>query len=415
MVISPAEDGSTGLQTPRSARDNAHPFPHGQSYLRVGVLADYLEEGWPSMDLAAEMLVEHLTRDHAQSVEATLIRPAFRRRFSQRAGTAGAKWPFSADRLINRFWEYPRALRQQVERFDLFHLVDHSYAQLVQHLPPNRTVVTCHDLDAFRCLLSDEPGRSWAFRAMAGRILEGLQRAAVVICVSSSTRDEILENGLLPPKRLVVIPNGIHPACTPQPDPEADAEAARLLGPLDGQKFEILHVGSTIQRKRIDVLLRVVAEVRRSFPTVRLVRVGGDFSRAQQLLVTDLGLTDAVHVLPALSRPVLAAVYRRAALLLQPSEREGFGLPIVEALACGTPVLASDIPVFREIAEGVVEFAPVADRAAWRDASLGLLSERERDARAWAERRERGIVRAGRFSWAENARRTVELYQEMIA
>src|SRR5262249_58441189 len=97
----------------------------------------------------------------------------------------------NADRLLNRFWDYPRLLGRLARRggFDLFHLVDHSYAQLVLALPPGRVVVTCHDLDAFRCLL--EPGReprpAW-FRAMARRTLGGLRRAAFIACDSEATR-----------------------------------------------------------------------------------------------------------------------------------------------------------------------------------------------------------------------------------
>ena len=74
------------------------------------------------------------------------------------------------------------------------------------------------------------------------------------------------------------------------------------------------------------------------------MRVGGPFTAAQQAQVRELGLGDAIVVLPLLDRSTLAAVYRRCALVLMPSEREGFGLPVLEALACGTPVVASDSP-----------------------------------------------------------------------
>ena len=65
-------------------------------------------------------------------------------------------WFRNADRLLNRFVNYPRYLRQHASEFDVFHIVDHSYAQLVHELPAARTVVTCHDLDTFRCLLDPE-------------------------------------------------------------------------------------------------------------------------------------------------------------------------------------------------------------------------------------------------------------------
>ena len=81
----------------------------------------------------------------------------------------------NADRLVNRLWTYPRHLRRWRSHFDVFHIVDHSYAQLVHALPPGRTGVFCHDLDAFRCLL--EPGQErrplW-FRVLARHVLAGL-------------------------------------------------------------------------------------------------------------------------------------------------------------------------------------------------------------------------------------------------
>lgn len=385
------------------------------SRYRVAVLADLLEEGWPSMDLVAEMLVAGLA-EHPAEVEATLVRPRMRRRFTLLPGVGASGPARNADRLLNRAWHYGRAVGDRGGRYDLFHLVDHSYGAVAHFLPAERTVVTCHDLDAFRCLLDPEAEpRSLAFRAMTRRILGGMQRATRVICVSATVRDEVVARGLLPVDRVVVIPNGVHPSCGAGPSPGADQEAERLLGPRSGQNVELLHVGSTIPRKRIDVLLRTFAAVKRTFPSARLIRVGGEFSFEQRRLARDLGVEAAIRVLPHLDREVLAAVYRRADLVLQPSEREGFGLPVVEALACGTPVLASDLPVFREIAEGVAAFAPMGDVEAWSAAASRLLGEARSDPQRWADRRHEGVVHARRYSWSANAARTLEVYQEILA
>ena len=82
-------------------------------------------------------------------------------------------------------------------------------------------------------------------------------------------------------------------------------------------------------------------------------------------------------------RATLAAVYRRAALALQPSEAEGFGLPVAEAMACGTPVLASDLPVLREVGGEAAVYRPVADVPAWSEAALNLLAERQAQHATW--------------------------------
>jgi glycosyltransferase involved in cell wall biosynthesis len=319
----------------------------------------------------------------------------------------------NTDRLVNRFFDYPQRLRKQRD-FDLFHIIDHSYAHLVHVLPAERVVVTCHDLDAFRCVLEPaQERRSRAFRSMAQRILDGLCKAARVACDSVATQDALLAHGLIPANRLEVVPLGVDPACSPQPDAEADAEATRLLGQPDPKAVDILHVGSTIPRKRIDVLLRVFAGIRKHGRAARLIRVGGPFTSEQQDLLRQLGLVDCVIVLPFVSRNVLAAVYRRATLVLQPSEREGFGFPVAEALACGSSVLASNLPVLRETGGAAAVYCPVGDVAAWVQCACGLLSERAEQPDRWQRRVSANLEQAAQFSWTAYTQQMCGIYHQL--
>jgi glycosyltransferase involved in cell wall biosynthesis len=356
--------------------------------LRVAVIADYLEEGWPSMDLVANQLISQLTAAHSGSVEATLIRPAMPRRVSR-----------GFDRIAARFFDYPRALAARPGAFDVYHVVDHSYAHLLHGLPAGRSLVTCHDLDTFRSVLQPEDERrSLPFRWMTQRILSGLRLASHIACDSDATRGALVSLAGFPQDRLSVIPNGADTGGAPDADAMADVEAARMLGPRRG--VELLHVGSTIPRKRIDVLLDVFAGLRQARPDLRLTRVGGPFTAEQRVRARVLGVLDAIHVLPFIDRATLGAVYRRSALALLTSDREGFGLPLVEALACGTPMVASDIPVLREIGSDAVAYCPVASPAAWVETVLRLLRERDDAPGAWQARRTAGLVRAAEFSWS---------------
>lgn len=393
------------------------------------------------MDLVAEMLLKHLQIGHADSCEVQRMCPPMRRRFTKRKSEVTSQRSangermaraysqsgrrFNADRFVNRFWDYPRVVRRARNEFDLFHLVDHSYAQLLHQLPPERTVVTCHDTDTFHSLLNpqQEP-RSIFFRKMMERTLSGFRKAAFVTCDSVATRDELLTHALVPAERTVIIPNGVHPTCSPGPNPVADAEAERLLGRRQkaegrGQNAEnggtdILHVGSTIPRKRIDVLLRVFAKVKELFPKARLLRVGGAFTAEQLALVEKLNLRESIVVLPHIDREVLAAVYRRAALVLQPSEREGFGLPVVEAMACGTPVVASDLPVLREVGGDVAVYCAMGNFEVWTETIARLFTERDEQPERWEQRREAGLAQAAKFTWAEYARKMVGVYEEVL-
>ena len=395
----------------------------GGPSLRVALLADFAEERWPSMDLVADLLFDRLQSEHADTVAPVLIRPRFRRRFTRAlVGSEGrSSWRvrFNADRLLNRYFDYPRHLRRMLDEFDVFHITDHSYAHLVRYVPQGRAIVTCHDLDAFRLILEPSttlrPGKLMArpLRMMAERAIGGLRHAAMVACDSETTRDQLLRHRVVETQRAITIPIGVAPIFSSVPDAQADVKAASMLGPLGADTLEILHVGSTIPRKRIDVLLRTFAAIREAHPTARLLRVGGPFTADQAALAGQLRVEDAILELPYLDSEVLAAIYRRAAMVLITSEREGFGLPMIEAMACGAPVIASDLPVLREVGGPAPQFAAVGDVQNWTSAALELIRERREDAPRCRARRAEGLAHAAGLSWSETARHYVQLYRQV--
>jgi glycosyltransferase involved in cell wall biosynthesis len=315
---------------------------------------------------------------------------------------------FNADRLVNRLWDYPRYVRR-LAGFDVFHVMDHSYAQLVHYLPADRTLVTCHDTDTFRCLFEPEaePRPLW-FRQMAGHILRGLQKAALVVCVSESTRRQIVRYGIVRAEKIAVVWNGVHPAFL-----TASVEGDHAGSPGAGAN-ELLHVGSTIPRKRIDVLFRVFAECRRIRPELRLVHAGTPFTPEQNRMARSLRVDDAIVCLEFLDAPRLAEVYRRAALTLIPSEAEGFGLPLAESMACGTPVVASDIPALREVGGDAAIYCRVGDISGWAERILDMHQERTANPESWERRVGLCRSRAKSFSWDRNAREIGALHRTIV-
>lgn len=369
----------------------------------LAILFDFPEEGWPSMDLAASMLLEAADRVGGPDLSVTRVCPPFLRVASRLAVTRHRRAAFNADRLLNRMWLYPRQAARVRNRFDLFHVADHSYAQLVHALPAERTGVYCHDLDTFRSLLEPErePHSAW-FRVVARRVLSGLRRAAIVFYSTSSVRGEIERHQLVDPTRLVHAPLGTAPEFRTAAGSEVPPRGLRSGGYL-------LNVGSCIPRKRIDVLLRVFAEVRAGLPELGLVQVGGTFSPEQCRLLERLGLADGVLQLPSISRSELAVFYRCAAAVLQPSEAEGFGLPMIEALACGAVVVASDIPVLREVGGEAALYCPVGDVASWTERIRLLLS-----GAAPAPPLSIRLDRAARYSWDAHARIVLDAYRSLL-
>ena len=364
--------------------------------LRVAILADLVEERWPSMDLVADTLMRELPRQPAWPVACHLVRPPLVPVLARLKGRR-EEVP-TADRVFNRFWLYRRALSAVRRTSDVFHVVDQSYAHLALALPPGRTVVTCHDIDTFRGFVTPEPIDTGLPRFLVRRLATGLRRAAFVVCPSHATAQELVLAGLVEESRLIVVPNG---AENGSPGPEAEREVAGLLG-SGAATTDLLHVGSTVPRKRIDLLLQTFAGVARELPDARLVRVGGAFTPGQEALAAALGVRDRILVLPFVARDTLLALYRRAAVLLMTSDREGFGLPVAEALAAGLPVIARDLPVLREVGGPAAAYLAEDDPARWSAAVLAMLAER-RDGQRWRERQDGARAWASRFAWSKYA------------
>ncbi|NTX61220.1 glycosyltransferase [Myxococcus sp. CA051A] len=366
---------------------------------------DPLEEGWPSMDLVGEALVDGLEAFPGE-VSAQGLRPplpAVARRLPRLGSRREA---FNVDRILTRFGLYPARALLARSRFDAFHIVDHSYAQLVHALPASRTGVFCYDLDAFRSVV--EPHRearpAW-FRLMARTQLRGLERAAIVFHNTQTIRDELLTHGVVDPARLVWAPLGTSPEYRVEAVPGDQSQ--QVLAPLEGRPY-LLHVGSAIPRKRLDVLFDVFAALRARHPDLRLVQQGGALNSAQREHVARLGIGDALFQPPFQQRSTLAGLYRNAKAVLITSEAEGFGLPLIEALACGVPVVASDLPVLREVGESTCLYCPVGDLSAWTETVDALLT-----GRVSPPPLTRRLARAACFTWTAHTRAILDAYQRL--
>jgi glycosyltransferase involved in cell wall biosynthesis len=374
---------------------------------RLALLMDPREEGWPSMDLVGEALLEGLAA-HPTEVSAVSVRPPMPSVARRVPGLGTHNAAFNVDRLLTRFGLYPgHALRSRA-RYAAFHVVDHTYAQLVHALPAGRTGVFCHDLDAFRSVLEPhrEPRPAW-FRLMARAQLAGLERAALVFHSTQAVRSELLARGVVEASRLVWAPYGVSPEYRPEPVPGDRSE--EVLAPLGGRPY-LLHVGSAIPRKRLDVLFAVFAALRARHPELRLVQQGGTLNPTQRAQVESLGIGEALLQPPRQERPTLAGLYRRARAVLVTSEAEGFGLPVIEALACGAPVVASDLPVLREVGAETCAYCPVGEVPAWVDTVDALLSGSHPP-----PPRETRLARAAHFTWAAHARTVLDAYLRLLS
>jgi glycosyltransferase involved in cell wall biosynthesis len=249
-----------------------------------------------------------------------------------------------------------------------------------QHALPlgfaGRSVVTVHDLS----FEEDDSAMSLVdrltFRTVVPRAVRGADR---VLTVSERTKRDIVDRYGVPGEKVAVTPNGVDPA----------------FSPGSGDRGYVLFVGAIHARKHPEAALEAADAV-----GLPLVVAGPEKDAELARRLRDRGAELRGYV----SKDELAELYRGAAALILPSRFEGFGLPVLEAMASGTPVVAAAEPALREVADGAAVYAEDGDFGA---AARRALADSDRLVAA-------GIERARLFSWAETARLTVEVYRRVL-
>lgn len=356
--------------------------------ITIALFRDHPAENWPSMKRYADELEDALRR----------LAPS---RLVIRSFVPPDPWLIPRGLLLRRMLTYPLWSRRH--QGDLNHVLDHSYGHLLFGLDPERTVVTVHDIAPLlfpsRRLGMSQLSWLWA--------LKGTLRAKQLISVSAFTRQMLIEHCRVSSERIVVIPEGVEPAFRPLPR-EAAEELRRRYALPDAPL--LLHVGHTQPRKNLEGLLHALAIVRRRNSHAVLLQVGGVPTARQRTLVESLGLRDAVHFLGPVPESDLIAFYNLADVFVFPSLYEGFGFPPLEAMACGTPVVASRAASLPEVVGDAGLLVDPRDPEALAAAVHRVLQDRE-----LAEGlRRRGLARARQFTWERTARETLAVYEAML-
>jgi len=312
---------------------------------------------------------------------------------------------------IDKFVLFPRTLRAQIaHRPAIVHICDHSNAMYATGAGRVPTVVTCHDLIAVRSALGEELHCPVSFtgRLLQRWILRSLKRADAVVCVSNATRDdaEQLVSQRGPSPKLEVISNGLNYPYHQLSEPDAMARVKNISG--FGLPF-VLHVGSNLPRKNRDGVLRIFAHTKDKW-NGRLVLAGDALATDQRELAKRLDVADRIVEVGNAPDQLLEALYSLANALLFPSFSEGFGWPIIEAQACGCPVVCSNIPPMPETAGDAGLFHDPTDESGFAADLLRLNDLAER--RRWSEK---SLANTERFSTAKMIARYVQVYQKLGA
>ncbi len=273
-----------------------------------------------------------------------------------------------------------------------------------RHIP---LVVTVHDLSFVHFPETLPPAKALYLKWLTRT---SVRRAHHVIAVSESTRRDVIAWSGIPARKVSTVPNGVSPRFRPLPPDEVRAWREKKGLPA---RF-ILYVGTLQPRKNVDTLIRAYARwrgrARTSPPPLILAGAKGWYYEDLFRLTASLGLEEAVHFPGYIPPEELPYWYNAATLFAYPSLFEGFGLPVLEAMACGTPVVAAATSALPEVVGDGGLLLPPKDVDAWAQALASLLSDPARR----DELRGRGLQRAKRFSWERTARETVAVYHRLL-
>ena len=345
----------------------------------------------------------------AAGVAAELVAPRpFFGKFSS-AGRFIAKWLG----YIDKFVFFPRRLRAKLaERPSIVHICDHSNAMYDGQITRVPVVVTCHDLLAVRGAFGEETNcpASVTGKILQRWILRGLRRATVIACDSQATRDDALRlvRRDSASSKVEVVTLGLNYPYRKLAQTEALARLAKV--PLFNRELPfILHVGSNLRRKNRDGVLRIFARCKDKW-NGRLVFAGDLLDSELMLLAERLGVSDRITQLKDPANDLLEALYNCAVALLYPSRFEGFGWPVIEAHACGCPVICSDSGPLPEAAGEAGLFHDVDDEEGFAADLLRLTDPAERA--SWSEK---GLRNAEKFSTDKMISRYINIYRSLGA
>src|SRR5216110_1606152 len=380
-------------------------------------LHDWLESSDLGFQVRLAAHIGALTRD-------SVGRRGNKTEYSSDIGTAFVRWwtqPVDPSRFVlpgplhgpqqwaARYYFYPWRVKREAKRVELIHVLDHSYAHMIETAGRRPVVVTVHDLMPVVVLRSPTGGGGWregVRTRFLRQALKALRQADAYIVGTQWLKFE-LATWLGSDKNIFVVPFGVDRSFF------GESTVARERGRRDWripeEAFTILHVGSTVDRKNVPLVIHTLARLRQQTDAY-LLQVGGHFTPEQEQLIDRLELRNVVRSVASADETALRRAYRAADVLLFPSLYEGFGFPVLEAFASELPVVASSAGGLKEVAGDAAVIVEGREPVSYVEAIEDLSSDSdERDVVI-----ERGRRRAKTFSWQRTALETARVYRELV-
>ncbi|MBW4560969.1 MAG: glycosyltransferase family 4 protein [Mojavia pulchra JT2-VF2] len=313
-------------------------------------------------------------------------------------------------KYYERFWRFPRLVKQQTA--DIFHIIEPAEAHIVYWLqkPAKPVVVTCHDLINF--YYSDNLQGSVQLPFVSKTVwlygVKGMKSANHIFAVSSVTAKDTTQLLNIEPSKISVTPNAVESIF--QPLSQAEIESFRHNNGLSPKTICLLNVGSNHPRKNIVTILEVLNILKQKEISVKFWKVGADFTNEQKEFIQKFNLENYITYFGKPDKNTLVQIYNAADVLVAPSLHEGFGITILEAMACGTPVITSNTSAMPEVAGNAAILVNSKDSKAISEAVLRL----HNDHVYYQELVDKGLVRTKLFTWEKTAEKLAEIYEKLL-
>ncbi|MFZ2499808.1 glycosyltransferase family 4 protein [Methanosarcina sp.] len=310
----------------------------------------------------------------------------------------------SKKRIINdavKYLVYPFIVKRKVRKNNIKHVTSQDLAYLLKLVKLEKTIVTCFDLIPW--VYDNEQLPTSKLK------IKGLKKAERIITISEYSKKDIIKHLGYPENKIsIVYPAVDHDIYYVK----RDREIIKKLGILDTHKV-ILYVGSEQPRKNVPFLLEAISQLKKRIPEIKLLKIGNSQvpgAREKLLeLIETLGLQEEVIFVGYVSENDITKYYNAADLFVYPSLYEGFGMPPLEAMACGTPVVTSNVTSLPEVvADAAITIDP-HEVNAFVEAMYNVLT----DEKLRENMIDKGLKRAQLFNWERSAEEMHRVYKQL--
>ena len=313
-------------------------------------------------------------------------------------------------KYYERFINFPHRVISQ--KADVVHILDAAEAHIVYGLrnTSKRTVVTCHDLINFyyKDNLISSVQLPFVSHNMWLRAIRGMKFADHVIAVSNSTAKDTMRILNIHPERISVAPDAVEGDF--QRLPSVEIQAIRERYGIRPDTLCLLTVGSDHPRKNLPNIIEALGLLKQKEFDFEFWKAGSDFTSEQKALIEKLGVGDRIRYLGKPDQKTLIEIYNAADVLIFTSLFEGFGMPILEAMACGTPVITSNVSAMPEVVEDDGLLVDPRSPAEIAEAVFTLHQNLElRHALI-----DQGLVKIKSFTWENTAEKIARVYEKIL-